>query len=98
MEKNPKMRIVQQTDLPNGLWISTVFLGLDYNFGDGPPILFESMVFDTNKKEKYKIGDREYETKGEDLALERYHIYDEAEEGHKQLIEKYKDYGTNGTR
>jgi len=26
--------------------VSTVFLGLDYNFGDtGPPILFETMVF-----------------------------------------------------
>jgi hypothetical protein len=25
--------------------VSTVFLGLDYSFGDGPPILFETMVF-----------------------------------------------------
>lgn len=26
-------------------WISTVFLGLDHNFGTGLPILFETMVF-----------------------------------------------------
>lgn len=25
--------------------ISTVFLGLDHSFGDGPPLLFETMVF-----------------------------------------------------
>jgi len=25
--------------------ISTVFLGLDHSFGDGPPILWETMVF-----------------------------------------------------
>jgi len=25
--------------------VSTVFLGLDHNFGDGPPLLFETMVF-----------------------------------------------------
>ncbi len=25
--------------------VSTVFLGLDHNFGDGPPILWETLVF-----------------------------------------------------
>lgn len=25
--------------------VSTVFLGLDHQFGDGPPLLFETMVF-----------------------------------------------------
>lgn len=25
--------------------VSTVFLGLDHNWGDGPPLLFETMVF-----------------------------------------------------
>jgi len=25
--------------------ISTVFVGLDHNWGDGPPLLFETMVF-----------------------------------------------------
>jgi hypothetical protein len=25
--------------------ISTVFLGLDHSFGDGPPLLFETMIF-----------------------------------------------------
>lgn len=29
----------------DGVRVSTVFLGLDHQFGDGPPILFETMIF-----------------------------------------------------
>lgn len=28
-----------------GVRISTVFLGIDHQYGDGPPLLFETMVF-----------------------------------------------------
>lgn len=28
-----------------GMWVSTVFLGLDHGYLDGPPLLFETMVF-----------------------------------------------------
>jgi hypothetical protein len=27
------------------LWVSTVFLGLDHAWDDGPPLLFETMIF-----------------------------------------------------
>jgi hypothetical protein len=37
-------RVVRQTEIPGGM-VSTVFLGLDHNFGGGPPILFETMIF-----------------------------------------------------
>lgn len=37
-------RIVKKTEVGK-LTVSTVFLGLDYQFGDGPPLLFETMVF-----------------------------------------------------
>jgi hypothetical protein len=29
----------------DGVTISTVFLGLDHAWGDGPPLLFETMIF-----------------------------------------------------
>ncbi|SUE95903.1 Uncharacterised protein [Ectopseudomonas mendocina] len=29
----------------DGFWVSTVFLGIDYSFGRGEPLLFETMVF-----------------------------------------------------
>jgi hypothetical protein len=37
-------RIVFQTEIPGGI-VSTVFLGLDHQWGKGPPLLFETMVF-----------------------------------------------------
>lgn len=91
MEEHHKERQIKRTELPNGVLISTVFLGLDYNFGDeGPPLLFESMAWDTTKKEKYMLAGRERESVGEDLAQERYATIDEAEKGHELLIETYK--------
>ena len=32
-------------DKINGVEVSTVFLGLDHNYGSGPPVLWETMVF-----------------------------------------------------
>lgn len=51
--------------------ISTVFLGIDYSFGFGDPLLFETMIFGPD-------GD-EYQ--------ERYCTYEEAEAGHKEAVE-----------
>jgi hypothetical protein len=51
--------------------ISTVFLGLDHNFDpNGPPILFETIVFNGPLDEWQK----------------RYVSYDFAEHGHKQAV------------
>ena len=38
-------RQVAHTALPSGTSISTVFIGLDHSFRDGPPLLFETLVF-----------------------------------------------------
>jgi hypothetical protein len=40
----PSNRRVRSTRLP-GVWVSTVFLGLDHGFGRGAPVLWETMVF-----------------------------------------------------
>jgi len=37
-------RIVQQTQML-GCMVSTIFLGLDHQWGKGPPLLFETRVF-----------------------------------------------------
>jgi hypothetical protein len=39
-------RVVAFDKLPSGVRVSTVFLGLDHSFGDGPPLLFETMIFE----------------------------------------------------
>jgi hypothetical protein len=55
--------------------ISTVFLGLDHNWGDGNPILYETMIFG-GKHDEYQ---------------ERYCTKEEALEGHKKAVRMVKD-------
>ena len=43
---NADNRQLARTDLPGGGFVSTVFLGLDHGGGGGPPVLWESLVFD----------------------------------------------------
>lgn len=67
-----------------GYTISTVFLGLDHNFsGEGPPILFETMVF----KNKDWDGDGKDGLPDEDCA--RYCTKKEAEAGHTAMVAKW---------
>ena len=65
-----KDKAVRQ-ELVNDGWISTVFLGLNHNCGDGPPILFETMVFGGEF----------------DGYQDRYSTWEEAEEGHKKAVD-----------
>ena len=59
--------------------VSTVFLGLDHNWGMGKPILFEMMVFG-GKHDQYQ---------------ERYHTWEEAERGHQKALKMVKDPSLN---
>lgn len=51
--------------------VSTVFLSVDHNWGGGPPILFETMIF----------GNAAF-----DGFQDRYHTWDEAAAGHKRVV------------
>ena len=68
-------RMVAKTDV-GGLCISTVFLGLDHSFGDGLPVLFETMVF-----RRGNWLDRE---------CHRYGSWDEAEKGHNEVVARLR--------
>ena len=61
---------VEETTLPDGKWVSTVWLGLDHQFGDGPPLIFETMVFQSRDSL-------------DEQDMERYSTIEEAREGHK---------------
>jgi hypothetical protein len=70
-------------------FVSTVFLGLDHRyFGDGPPMVFETMVFvDEGKTMKWPDGsERPHKTS---LDIERYGSWAAAEAGHKRFVQKY---------
>lgn len=67
---------VAETTLPDGKWISTVWLGLNHSFKEGPPLIFETIVFPT---------------KGEwgELDMARYSTLEEAIEGHEEMVNKF---------
>ena len=70
---------IGKTDLENGLFVSTVWLGLDHGFS-GKPLIFETMVFDQT--------DAEHD--GSNLDCERYSTKEEANKGHEEMCEKWK--------
>lgn len=54
--------------------VSTVFLGLDHNWGNGPPLIFETMVFGGLLDEEQ----------------DRYSTWDEAKIGHEAMCERVR--------
>lgn len=56
--------------------VSTVFLGLDHRFGDGPPVLWETMIFPANDSGG-----------GIERNSWRYTSRQEALEGHQKVLE-----------
>lgn len=70
-------RHVAKTTMPDGTWISTVFLGIDHrHFGKGPPLVFETMVFPNGGKPMIES------------YCDRYSTWDEAEAGHNAVVAK----------
>ncbi len=48
-------RIIAKTDLSRaGCEVSTVFLGMDYGFAPGNPVLFETMIFG-GENDQYQV-------------------------------------------
>ena len=70
-------RIVEQTVVGDRLLVSTVFLGLNHNYGTGAPILWETMVFKHNGWQGTDF-DGDYQ--------QRYSSREKAEQGHRRAI------------
>lgn len=63
---------VAETEIPGGS-VSTVFLGHDHNFWpDGPPILFESMVFGEHSEEQHRYSTWEQAEAGHAILVAKY--------------------------
>jgi hypothetical protein len=61
-------------DFIGDMQVSTVWLGLDHQFGEGPPLIFETMVFGGPH----------------DQYTERYSTEDEARRGHKRIVARLR--------
>jgi hypothetical protein len=73
-EKTESRRI-GNTVLSDGTEISTVWLGLDHGSPNGPPLIFETMVFRSNRDG--------------DLDCERYATEEGARAGHEAMVAKW---------
>lgn len=61
---------VALTEMAPRVAVSTVFLGINHSVGSGPPILFETMVFEN----------------GEEINMRRYATWQEAVAGHHKIV------------
>jgi hypothetical protein len=68
---------VAETTLPDGKWVSTVWLGIDHNHGSGPPLIFETMVFES----KDDLNE---------LDMKRYATLAQAEAGHEAMVARWR--------
>jgi hypothetical protein len=74
--KDRKYVRVASNELPDGKWVSTVWMGLDSSFGRGPPLIFQTSVF-RRKGDFDELDERKYSTEAEALK------------GHKRLVKKW---------
>lgn len=79
--QNDKLRRVALDKLPNGVTVSTVWLAINHRFGEGRPLIFETMLFVNHNRKVHAIGDQW-----------RYSTEEEAKLGHKMLAKKWRAY------
>lgn len=65
-----KTKRVAKDEVAPGVVVSTVFLGLNHQYGDGPPLIFETRIFG---------GDH-------DQDMDRCSTWEEAEEMHHRMV------------
>lgn len=78
-----KIAVEDATD-PEGreFCVSTVFLGLDHQYGDGPPLVFETMIFASKDGEITDWCER---------WGDRYSTIDGARAGHADAVQMVRD-------
>ena len=74
--RDPDYKRIDLTILTDGAEISTVWLGLNHRFSEGPPLIFETMVFSQGKDN--------------DGDTDRYSTLAEAQAGHLAMVAKYQ--------
>ena len=73
-----KKNRVAKDILSDGKMVSTVFLGMNHNYGESAPLIFETMVFSS-------------ENDSGDLDMDRYSTEEKALKGHKEMVKKWTD-------
>lgn len=85
-QTDPTARRVAETET-EFFWVSTVFLGVNYNWSpSGPPIVFETMVFDRQSTIKPLFGRLARVHESQDCW--RYSTWDDAITGHDAAVRR----------
>ena len=80
------------SDMIGDFWVSTVWLGIDHDLsGQGPPLIFETMVF-TGPKDPRAADPRPL---GEDVYQQRYATEAEARAGHAAVVAALRERISN---
>jgi hypothetical protein len=75
--KDKDYKIIKQENVKDK-WVSTAWLGSDYNFGKrGKPLIFETMVLPKGEREK--------------LDMQRYATEEKALKGHEEMVKKWQN-------
>ena len=85
--------VVEQTQV-GVFFVSTVWLGLNHSFGDEPPVIFETMVFeqgDDNWVGLRAMTDRDFSPWLE-LKVRRYSTEDDARRGHAAIVAELQNH------
>ena len=69
-------------------WVSTVDLGLDHSFGEGPPLYWETMIFQCDESGEVSDWGK--------LYCDRYSSKADAEIGHAFAVEHCKELTNHG--
>lgn len=71
-------KVLAKTDIecPSGeAWVSTVWLGLDHAFGNGDPVIFETLVFCRCEYElMFRYCTEEQALAGHDIMIQQHNI------------------------
>lgn len=92
---DPKKRIVEHTRVGR-FWVSTVWVGLNRNYGGGKPLIFESMVFDKRRAKLWTFNGKKIKDMGETKTQVRYSSLDDAIAGHAELCREFKKKKKSG--
>lgn len=78
VEKSDRKIAITYVPIPGhgDAYVSTVFLGLNHAYNDGPPVLWETMVFDLPKEGEWQ---------------ERYTSREDAIKGHEEMVQRVKN-------
>ena len=85
--------VVEQTQV-GVFFVSTVWLGLNHSFGDEPPVIFETMVFeqgDDNWVGLRTMTDRDFSPWNE-LKVRLYSTEDDARRGHAAIVAELQNH------